>query len=91
MLEDAAKQFDETGRVGRSYGAKNTPHVFVINAKGILVYAGAVDNSPDGELEAPTDGSLVRHLENAVEETLAGKAVSVPKAEPWGCAVHYGK
>src|SRR5260370_23941885 len=44
---------DETGEVGRAYDARHTPHMFVIDGKGVLVYRGAIDNSPDGEGEPP--------------------------------------
>ena len=50
---------DEDGAVGHAYGATNTPHMFVVNSRGELVYRGAIDNSPDGEGKSPTSGSLV--------------------------------
>jgi len=81
---------DESGSTGRAYGATNTPHVYVINAEGVLVYAGAPDNSPDGEAESPEGGELVRYLDAAVTETLAGKPVSQPTSKAWGCSVKYG-
>lgn len=80
---------DETGEVGRSYGATNTPHSFVINQEGILVYAGAVDNSPDGEGKSPEGGSLVGYMEQAALETLDGKSVTVPQSKAYGCSVKY--
>ncbi|MCL4751594.1 MAG: redoxin family protein [Myxococcales bacterium] len=81
---------DESGVVGRKYGATNTPHMFVIDAKGVLVYAGAIDNSPDGEGESPSDGKLVRYVEQALEAVKAGRAVPVAKTEAYGCSVKYG-
>lgn len=80
---------DETGRVGRLYGATNTPHGYVIDAKGTLVYRGAIDNSPDGEGESPAGGALVRYLEDAVVSTLAGQPVRVPETKAYGCSVKY--
>lgn len=80
---------DETGRVGRLYGAARTPHVFVIDAQGRLAYRGAVDNSPDGEGQEPEGGKLVSYLERAVSEVLAGKPVSTPETKPYGCGVKY--
>jgi peroxiredoxin len=70
-IRDAVKRFglthpilrDETGVVGRAYGATNTPHVFVIDKAGTLVYAGAIDNSPDAEGESPQDGPLVNYVD----------------------------
>lgn len=81
---------DETGKVGRAYGATNTPHVYVIDTKGVLVYAGAPDNSPDGELASPEGGELKRYLDDAVKETLAGTPVSTGATKAWGCSVKYG-
>jgi peroxiredoxin len=81
---------DEAGKVGRLYGATNTPHMFVIDAQGTLVYRGAIDNSPDGEGESPTDGKLRNHVESAVEDLLAGRPVQVNDTKAYGCSVKYG-
>jgi len=82
---------DEDGRVGRSYGAQRTPHVFVIDEAGTLVYAGAVDSAPDGEGEVPDGGVLVRYVDQAIEELAQKKPVSVPSTKPYGCSVKYAK
>lgn len=81
---------DPTGEVGRKYGATNTPHMFVIAPDGTLAYAGAIDNSPDGEGESPTGGKLVNHVDEALKALGEGKPVSVPKTEAYGCSVKYG-
>ena len=81
---------DETGAVGKTYGATNTPHVFVIDATGTLAYRGAVDNSPDGEGESPAGGKLVSYLEEAVASVLAGQPVKTPETKAYGCSVKYG-
>jgi peroxiredoxin len=80
---------DESGAVGRAYGATNTPNMFVIDAKGVLVYAGAIDNSPDGEGESPTDGKLVNYVDQALADLAAGRPVSTPKTRPYGCSVKF--
>lgn len=80
---------DESGTVGRAYGATNTPHIFVIDQKGTLVYGGAVDNSPDGEGQSPKDGKLLSYLTQAVDEVLASKPVSVPETKAYGCSVKF--
>lgn len=80
---------DESGDVGRLYGAKRTPHMFVIDEKGMLVYAGAIDNSPDGEGQTPTGGKLVRHVTEALESLAAGREISVKETESYGCTVKY--
>lgn len=81
---------DESGEVGKTYGATNTPHMFVIDEKGTLVYAGAIDNSPDGEGKTPSDGRLVSYVAQALAELDAGKPVSVSQTKAYGCSVKYG-
>lgn len=82
---------DEAGSVGRAYGAAHTPQMYVIDKKGTLVYAGAIDNSPDGEGESPTDGKLVNYVDQALEAVKADKPVAVAKTEAYGCSVKYAK
>jgi peroxiredoxin len=81
---------DESGQVGRAYGAERTPHLFVIDDKGTLVYKGAIDNSPDGEGESPTDGKLVNYVEKALGDLKAGRPVETPATKAYGCSVKYG-
>jgi peroxiredoxin len=82
---------DETGEVGKLYGAERTPHMYVIDAKGVLVYRGAIDNSPDGIGESPTDGKLVNYVEQAVHALLGGRPVAVADTKAYGCSVKYAK
>lgn len=82
--------FDEQGRVGKLYGAKRTPHLFVIAPDGKLVYRGAIDNSPDGEGETPKDGKLVNYVDAALAAVAAGTPVSTAETEAYGCSVKYG-
>lgn len=81
---------DESGAVGKAYGATNTPHMFVIDKKGVLVYAGAIDNSPDAEGKSPEGGKLINYVDQALAELAGGKAVSVPSTKAYGCSVKYG-
>lgn len=81
---------DESGAVGKTYGATNTPHLYVIDQKGVLVYRGAVDNSPDGEGESPEGGKLVSYLDEAVGAVLAGQPVKTAETKAYGCSVKYG-
>jgi peroxiredoxin len=80
---------DESGVVGRAYGATNTPHLFVVDAAGRLAYRGAVDNSPDGERGAPEGGTLVEYAMAAVEDMKAGRPVRVASTKAYGCGVKY--
>lgn len=82
---------DESGAVGKLYGAKRTPHMFVIDSAGTLVYRGAIDNSPDGEGESPTGGKLVRYVEEALAALGAGKPVAVADTAAYGCSVKYAQ
>jgi peroxiredoxin len=82
---------DESGEVGKAYGATNTPHMFIVDKEGKLVYKGAIDNSPDGEGASPTDGKLVNYVAQALEELAAGKPVTVAETKAYGCGVKYAK
>jgi hypothetical protein len=79
---------DPGGDVGRSYGARTTPHMYVINGAGTLVYAGAIDDRPTAN---PADIEGARnHVLAALAELKAGRAVSVATSRPYGCSVKYG-
>ncbi|HEV2080486.1 MAG TPA: thioredoxin family protein [Allosphingosinicella sp.] len=78
---------DPKGEVGRSYGAKATPHMYVINPDGALVYRGAIDDKP-GEDKADIQ-SARNHVLVALGELKAGKPVSVPTSRAYGCSVKY--
>jgi peroxiredoxin len=80
---------DETGQVGKRYDAKRTPHMYVIDTKGTLVYRGAIDNSPDGEGESPKDGKLVNYVDTALADLGAGRPVATAETEAYGCSVKY--
>lgn len=80
---------DEDGAVGHAYGALKTPHVFVVDPKGTLVYAGAIDNAPIGEVDG--GGETIGYVANALEDLRAGNAVTVAETAPYGCTVKYAK
>lgn len=78
---------DETGKVGQAYSAKTTPHMYVINPSGKLVFAGGID---DKRSTNPADVKTAKNfVRAALDETLAGKPVSVATAAPYGCSVKY--
>ncbi len=78
---------DEKGDVGRQYSAKTTPHMFVIDKKGVLIYQGGIDDTPSAD---PADIKTSKNLvAAALDEAMAGKAVSTPSAPPYGCSVKY--
>jgi peroxiredoxin len=78
---------DADGKVGRAFGARTTPHMYVIDPKGMVVYAGAIDNKPTAN---PADiPSATNHVKAALAESLAGKPVSVAQTRAYGCSVKY--
>jgi peroxiredoxin len=80
---------DPSGAVGHAYGATNTPHMFVVDESGTLVYRGAIDNSPDGEGESPTNGKLVNYVDAALDAIAAKRDVEVKETKAYGCGVKF--
>jgi peroxiredoxin len=77
---------DLDGTVGKAYGAVTTPNMYIIDSKGILQYAGAIDN--DSRAAKPGD---VNYVKDALKAVLAGETVATSFAKPYGCSVKYGK
>ncbi len=75
---------DASGTVGRAYAAKTTPHMYVIDAQGVLRYAGAIDDDPRGKNEKDTN-----YVKTAVDALLTGKPVPASTTAPYGCSVKY--
>jgi hypothetical protein len=83
----SATLMDETGRIGQAYGARTTPHMYVIDTKGVLAYAGAIDSKPSAN---PADiPGATNYVKQALGELRAGKAVSQPVTRAYGCSVKY--
>jgi peroxiredoxin len=78
---------DPSGQVGKSYGARTTPHMFVINPDGKVIYAGGIDSKPSSKPQE--DSTVTNYVSQALTEALAGKDVSVKKARSYGCGVKY--
>lgn len=83
-----ATLLDPLGTVGRLYGAKTTPHMFVINPEGTLIYAGAIDDIASAD---PADiANSTNYVRMALNESLAGKkSITYPTSKPYGCGVKY--
>ena len=78
---------DPDGKAGQAYGAKNTPHMFVISPEGKIVYEGAIDSKASAN---PSDiPNATNYVKVALEESLAGKTVSNANTKPYGCSVNY--
>ena len=77
---------DSSGALGHLYDMKTTPHMFVINANGVLAYQGAIDNQATPDHDPRKAKNYVRQ---AIDELAAGKPVSVTETKSYGCAVKY--
>jgi peroxiredoxin len=82
-----ATLIDKDGKVGRLYGARTTPHMYVVDPQGKLIYAGAIDDKRWASAEDTK--SARNYVRAALEESMAGKAVSVAATTPYGCSVKY--
>lgn len=78
---------DADGKVGKMYGAKTTPHMYIINKDGKLVYAGGIDDKASTDLEDINNAK--NYVSLALDELLAGKNISVQSSKPYGCSVKY--
>ncbi len=78
---------DESGKTGQSYGAKTTPHMYIINPQGTLVYAGGIDDKRSANIADIKTAK--NYVAAALDEMKAGKPVSVSTSAPYGCSVKY--
>jgi len=78
---------DPSGEVGRTYGATVTPHMYVINPEGELIYKGGIDDKPTTD-EADVEGAT-NYVRNALTQAMNGEEVSPKTAQPYGCTVKY--
>ena len=80
---------DPEGTVGKLYGAKTTPHMYVINAECTLVYQGAMDDKPSTDSDDIPGAK--NYVKAALDEVLAGKPVTTGQTKPYGCSVKYAQ
>lgn len=78
---------DSEGRVGRQYGAKTTPHMYVIDPQGTLIYMGGIDSVPSADQADIADATP--YVRVALRQALAGETISEPSTRPYGCSVKY--
>ena len=78
---------DHSGELGKKYGMRTTPHMFVIDKEGVLAYQGAIDDraSPDGDPRTARN-----YVKEAVSKLQAGEKLSVTQTKPYGCGIKYG-
>jgi peroxiredoxin len=77
---------DSQGKTGHAYGAKTTPHVFIVNKDGNIAYMGGMDNDEEGNKK-----DAVNYVDKALGELTADKAVTTAETKPYGCSVKYAK
>ena len=80
-----ATLMDEAGTVGQAYAARVTPHIYIVNAQGLLVYAGAIDSIPSArvaDIEKATN-----FVRQGLRELLAGKPLTTPTSQAYGCSI----
>ncbi len=82
-----ATLLDPTSTIARLYDAKTTPHIFIIDPTGKLIYEGAIDNKPTTD-QADLKGAD-NYLNDALTAAMAGKPVPVESTRPYGCSVKY--
>ncbi|MDZ4188798.1 MAG: thioredoxin family protein [Hydrogenophaga sp.] len=82
-----ATLMDEAGTVGQAYAARVTPHMYIVNAQGLLVYAGAIDSIPSArvaDIEKATN-----YVRQGLGELLAGKPLTTATSQAYGCSIKY--
>ena len=84
---DSKGLMDPDGKIAKAYGARTTPHVYVIGVDGVLLYAGAIDNDPDGK----KGDKATNYVVEAVNSIVAGKRPKTEKMAPYGTALKLPK
>lgn len=83
----SAYLIDTDGAVGKAYGATVTPHMFIIDGEGTLVYNGGIDSNNSAKIE--TIEGATNYVADALDSLLAGEAIAVSTSQPYGCGVKY--
>ena len=78
---------DESGKIGQLYSAKTTPHMYIVNPQGVLVYAGAIDSVPSARVDDIK--TATNYIRQGLNEALGGKPISVASTRAYGCSVKY--
>ncbi len=84
---ETTRILDPSGEIGKTYGAKTTPHMFVINAEGNIAYMGAIDDN--SSFKPSTVEGAKNYVLAALDDLAAGHAVGTAQTEPYGCSVKY--
>jgi peroxiredoxin len=86
-MKSSALVLDESGTIGKAYGARTTPHTFVVAADGTVAYGGAIDS--ENSTDADDIATAKNYVVEAASNLLANKGVEVTSTEPYGCGVKY--
>lgn len=78
--------YDETGKVGKAYDAKTTPHMYIVDEQGRIVYNGAIDDDPSGRTPA---AQRTNYVDGGLIAELAGRKADPASTKPYGCSVKY--
>lgn len=84
----SAYLLDPEGKVGRAYGAQTTPHMYIIDPQGTVLYQGAIDSNSSASADTIADAT--NYVAQGLEEALSGKAISTNTTKSYGCSVKYG-
>ena len=85
--QPTALLLDEEGATGQAYGARTTPHMYIVNPQGQLIYAGGIDSIASSN---PEDiKKAVNYVRQGLNEALAGKPLTAAVTRPYGCSIHY--
>ena len=82
-----AMLMDESGKIGQLYGAKTTPHMYIVSPQGRLVYAGAIDSIASAQVDDIK--TATNHVRQGLNEALSGKAITLPSSRAYGCSIKY--
>ena len=78
---------DESGATGKAYGARTTPHMYIVNPQGTLVYAGGIDDKRSTNIADIK--TTKNYVASALDEMKTGKSVSISTSTPYGCSIKY--
>jgi peroxiredoxin len=78
---------DEDGAVGKAYGAKTTPHMFIIDPEGVVIYVGAIDDKPS--VDKADVKNAINYVSHALTDAFAGRPVAISSVPSYGCSVKY--
>ncbi len=83
----ATMLMDEDGTVGKAYGARTTPHMYIVNPQGQLIYAGGIDSIPSAS--ASDIAKATNYVKTGLAEAVAGKPLTTATSQPYGCSIKY--